>query len=199
MRVTGILLAAGTASRFGGPKLLADVGRGEPMCVTAYRNLRAALDDVLVVVRPGDDAVQRALAAAGAALVPCAGASQGMGASLACGARAAARGACLVALADMPFIRPETVRRVAQALRDGASIAAPAFEGRRGHPVGFGAPLIGALQHCSGDAGARDVLQAHAAELRLLAVDDPGVLHDIDTKAQLPSGPASPAMRPPQP
>lgn len=187
MNLCGILLAAGAARRFGGGKLLHPLADGTPLGVAAARNLRAALDDVVAVVRPGDDALAEALAAAGCAVSVCAAAVNGMGASLAhgVGLRRAADG-WVVALADMPAIRPATIRAVAAALAGGALLAAPVCGGRRGHPVGIAARFRDALLALDGDAGARDIVAAHRAQLVLVECDDPGVLLDVDTPADVP-------------
>lgn len=186
-RVVGLLLAAGRGARFGGDKLLAPLpGRGVPVGVAALRALRAALDDVVAVVRPGDDALAARLAADGAAVVRAARAAEGMGASLAAGAAACPPGAALVvALADMPWIAPATVRAVAEGLAGGAQIVIPYYKTARGHPVGFAPALRGALAALAGDEGARRVVEAHAAAVLRLDVDDPGVLRDVDTRDDL--------------
>jgi molybdenum cofactor cytidylyltransferase len=74
---------------------------------------------------------------------------------------------------------------VAEALRNGASLAAPVFGGRRGHPVGFARDWFEALAGLEGDRGARDVLAAHAAALALVPCDDPGILVDVDVPSHL--------------
>src|SRR5213075_1621091 len=124
--IVGVLLAAGSATRFGGDKLLAPLVDGTPIGVAALRNLAPAVDVVLAVVRTGDNALAAALAAGGARVTVCPQAAEGMGASLAWGVRSAPIAAAwLVALADMPWVRPTTVGMVVDALRRGASIAAP--------------------------------------------------------------------------
>jgi molybdenum cofactor cytidylyltransferase len=182
----GILLAAGSARRFGGAKLLASLADGTPVGVASWRALAAALPRTLVVVRPGDAALASALAAAGAEVVPCARADEGMGASLACGV-AASRNAAgwIVALADMPWIAPATIRRVAAALASGAGIAAPFHRGERGHPVGFAAAYRDPLAALSGDEGAKAIVAANRSSLVRLDVDDPGVLRDVDVPGDL--------------
>ena len=120
---------------------------------------------------PDDDALAHALGAAGATIVRCADAGRGMGASLACGVRAVrARhpdaAGVVVALADMPWVRPATIARVAAAVAGGAAVAAPFHDGRRGHPVGFGAACFDALAALDGDDGARAVVAAHGDGLR---------------------------------
>jgi molybdenum cofactor cytidylyltransferase len=186
VKISGILLAAGAGSRFGGGKLLAEVAPGIPMCMASCRNLGQAVDEVVAVVRPGDAEVRKVLESAGARVVECADAQQGMSASLACGIRAATQTqGWIVALGDMPLIQPGTIAAVARALRSGQLIAAPLYDGKRGHPVGFAASLRDELLACSGDSGARAVLQAHAAEVFALETDDAGVLADADTPAEL--------------
>ena len=85
--VVGILLAAGRGTRFGGDKLLAPLA-GECVGATACRRLLVALPYVVAVVRSDDAALAAALGAAGARIIRCADADDGMGASLACGVRA---------------------------------------------------------------------------------------------------------------
>lgn len=182
MRIVGILLAAGRGSRFGGDKLLARLADGTPVGVQAARNLRAALDQVVAVVRPEDGALMQALAAAGVRVEPCASAHEGMGASLAHAVRASADAdGWIIALGDMPLIRPETISRLARALEQGAAIVAPSHGGERGHPVGFAAEFGPRLTLLSGDVGARDILRAERGRIVTLEVEDPGVLADIDT------------------
>jgi molybdenum cofactor cytidylyltransferase len=200
-RIVGILLAAGRGERFGGDKLLAkarstaaggapelsDLG-AECIGVVACRHLIAALPDVMAVVRPGDHALAAALGAAGAQIVRCANSADGMGASLACGV-SAARDASgwLVALADMPWVLPSTIARVAAALADGAPVVAPFYAGKRGHPVGFSRACYAKLSALTGDEGAKTVVSAYADELAHIEVDDPGTLRDVDTREDLAS------------
>jgi molybdenum cofactor cytidylyltransferase len=197
--VVGILLAAGRGERFGGDKLLAKArstaGAGAPglpelgeecIGVVACRHLLAAVPKAIAVVRPDDAALAAALGAAGAQIVRCANASDGMGASLACGVAAAGDAAgWIVALADMPWVLPSTIARVAAAVADGAPVAAPFHDGRRGHPVGFSRACYERLAALKGDEGAKTIVTAYADELAHIDVDDPGTLRDVDTTADL--------------
>jgi molybdenum cofactor cytidylyltransferase len=188
-RIVGILLAGGSATRFGADKLLHSLPDGEPIAVSAARNLVAALARVVAVVRPGAPALESALRAAGAEVTVCPNAAEGMGVTLAHAVRAAGPAdAWVIALADMPFIRPESIRRVAAALAGGAPIAAPEYRGERGHPVGFTGTHRQALERLTGDAGAREILKAEAGAVVRVAVEDPGVVRDIDTPADLADG-----------
>lgn len=184
--VVGVLLAAGSAKRFGGAKLMVPLPDGTPIGIAALKNLRGGVDAVVAVVRPGDQELASALAAHGARVTACPRAAEGMGVSLSWGVRAAPIAAgWVIALADMPWIAPATTARVADALRRGSQLAAPVHGGDRGHPVGIGARFYGELAQLSGDEGARSLLAAHASSMELIPVDDLGVLRDIDTPGDL--------------
>jgi len=184
--IVGLLLAAGASRRFGADKLAHALPHGVAVAVQAARHLRAEIDRVVAIVRPGAEATARALAAEGCEVVVCPGAENGMGASLACGARAAGEvDGYLVALADMPFVRPSTIAAVRDALAGGAALAAPYFRTRRGHPVGIAGRFRAELEALTGDDGARDLVAAHAAELVKIPVGDPGAIRDIDTPADV--------------
>lgn len=182
----GVLLAAGSASRFGSNKLLHPLLTGVPIAVTAARRLRATLPRCIAVVRPGARELAALLEAEGFETAVCENADEGMGASLACAARSAgAVEGYLVALADMPFIRASSMEAVRDALVGGAPLVAPYFRSRRGHPVGIAGRFRDELRAARGDEGARQLLQTHAADIVKIPVGDPGVIRDIDTPADL--------------
>lgn len=184
--ISGILLAAGRGGRFGGDKLLATLPDGRAVATAAATAMTAALPRVLAVVRPGRADLVEALIAAGCEVVEAARADEGIGASLAHGVAACpAASGWVVGLADMPWIRPATIRGVAARLAAGGRIVAPVCAGRRGHPVGFAASHGDELAALGGDRGARPVIEAHREDLVVFDTDDTGVLHDVDTPADL--------------
>lgn len=186
--IVGILLAAGAGSRFGGDKLRHVLPDGTPMAVAAAVKLRPACDRLIAVVRPEQDALANLLSTAGCEIVFSPESISGMGHSLAAGVRAAAQATgWIVALADMPFIASTTHDAVASRLREGASLVATQYRGERGHPVGFSHAWFPQLAAMAGDQGAKSILQAHREQLMLCAVDDPGVLRDIDRREDLDS------------
>jgi molybdenum cofactor cytidylyltransferase len=185
--LVGILLAAGDGTRFGGDKCLAPMPDGVPMILHAAAALRPAVDRLVCVVRSHDQALKTLLRDHGLAWVEVTQPRLGMSASLHCGIRHSAddAGGWLLALADMPLISPETCREVAAALRRGGAIVVPTWRGRRGHPVGFARGLRDELLAIAGDRGARAVIERHCDRVSALAVPDPGILRDIDTKEEL--------------
>ena len=99
--LTGILLAAGQGRRFGGDKGLAQLPDGTPMALRSALNLRAALLDIICVVRPDDTVLHDLLGEHGFEVVVAEDAGQGMSASLQAGIRATPNAAgWMVALAD---------------------------------------------------------------------------------------------------
>jgi len=189
--IRGILLCAGAATRFGSQKLLFPLSDGRALAVHAAEHLLAGVGNALAVIRPGSEALERALQDAGCEVRVAERASEGMGASLATAVAATKDSAgWIVALGDMPRILPETHRAVADALRNGALIAAPFLEGsgERGHPVGFASPFREALLSLEGDAGARGLLAGHARDITKVPVADAGILADIDHPGDLRQG-----------
>ncbi len=153
------------------------------------RALCAALEHVAVVVPSRGTLLEAALSDLPVRLIRNARAKEGMGASIAVGIAALraefpmARG-WLIALGDMPFVAPRTIRAIADSIGTGGHrIVAACYRDRRGHPVAFDPALTDALMGLEGDVGASVLLQSHRVEM--IDCDDPGVLRDIDTVADL--------------
>ena len=182
----GLLLAAGRGTRFGADKLLHPLADGTTLALTAARNLQDALPAVLAVVHGHAPELAARLAQAGVRVTVCPRTGEGMGTSLSWGvAQSREAGGWLVALADMPWIQPATIRAIAAAVTGPHVIAAPVYQGKRGHPVAFGRDYREQLLELNGDQGARSLLAAHAGNLVLLPCDDAGVLRDVDYPWQL--------------
>ncbi|WBS03729.1 nucleotidyltransferase family protein [Pseudoduganella sp. SL102] len=189
--LAGILLAAGRGRRFDPlgqrNKLLQPIG-GVPVVVHSARHLLAVLPRVVAVVREGDEATAAQLAALGCEVTACAEADSGMAASLVHGLRHALDASgWVVALGDMPRVRPATIAALAGAVAQGADIAVPVYRTasgtERGNPVAFSRRHLPQLLALSGDRGARGIVRDNI--VNEVAVDDPGILLDIDTPPDL--------------
>jgi molybdenum cofactor cytidylyltransferase len=189
MAPVGILLAAGRGRRFDPTgsrnKLLQQLPGGELVVVASARKLLAVLPRVIAVVPPDDGGVGAALRVLGCDVTVCPDADTGMAASLvhAVGHSLPNSQGWMVALGDMPFVEPGTIRALGDALAAGAGIAVPVLQGRRGNPVGFGAQYLDALLALQGDQGARGIIRSNP--VTEVPVDDPGIFRDIDTGADL--------------
>ena len=184
----GIILAAGASSRMGRPKALLPGPDGASFHARLAGTLAAAGIGPLVVVA-GRHAGQIALAVRRDALplevVVNARPERGQLSSLLAGLEVlVGRGCEAVAVApvDQPLVSVETVRTLAAAWRASrAAVVRPACLGRHGHPAILDARLFGELRAAALEAGARPVIERHAAEVLDVAVDDPGAFEDIDT------------------
>ncbi len=184
-----IVLAAGRGSRFSGQqhKLAQDLGASTVLSTTLANALATQLPVLVVTTASLAAMVTDFVATRDIVIVPSvddpAGPSLGMGYSIAAGVsqRGDASG-WLILPGDMPMVQTATLNAVAREL-ESHPIAYAQYRGRRGHPVGFSAELYSELVTLSGDEGARRLLArypAHGVE-----VDDPGVLLDVDTEADL--------------
>jgi molybdenum cofactor cytidylyltransferase len=187
----GILLAAGFSRRFGAAdKLLQILPDGRPIALAAAENLIKAIPLTIAVLRPENTALANLLKNAGLKIVFCDTQETEMADSLSAAVHYSAQFSessvgFVIALADMPYIKPDTIEAIAHALNAGAAIVAPIYQGKRGHPVGFCAKFRNELEQLTGDEGARAILKRHADQIELLECNDPGVLADIDTPQDL--------------
>jgi molybdenum cofactor cytidylyltransferase len=190
--VWGVLLAAGTSSRFGDRnKLLATVD-GQPMVrQVAETLLDAELAGVVAVVGYESAAVSAALDGLDVVLVENDSYEEGLSTSVRHGLNSAvAHGAdaVLFALSDMPDVSSETVDALVAAYRDGAGTAiAATYEGDRGNPVLFDETHFEELLTLTGDVGGRHILET-ASNAAFVETGDPGVRRDIDTVSEYRSG-----------
>jgi nicotine blue oxidoreductase len=164
--VAAVVLAAGAASRFGGPKqalLLPEVMR---------RVRESSVDDVIVVAGAHPIDVD-------ARTVECPEWERGPGASLRCGLDALGDDveAAVVVLADGPDLAPAAIDRVIAAWRKGAGdVVAASYDGDRGHPVVLGRSIWTRIP----DEGAR------ALEPALIPCDDLGSPGDVNFADEIP-------------
>lgn len=189
--MVGILLAAGFSRRFGSTdKLLQLLPDGRPIALASAEHLIQAIPESIAVLRAENKALATLLVNAGLKVIFCNENEQEMADSLTAAIRYSsnsetAKDSFVIALADMPYIRSETILTVADKLNDGASIVIPTFQNQRGHPIGFSAKFRNELESLHGDEGARSIIKRYPNEVELLPCDDAGILADIDTQADL--------------
>jgi len=180
--VGAIVLAAGFSNRFGSQKLCAKLPNGSTVFAQTLKRIKSAISQVTVVTRPElaellllePDEVSLFL-----------NAEKGMGSTIAFGISLSRNwDACLICLADMPFIQTTTYQIIATALKQD-NIIIPLYKGKRGNPVGFGNKFFDDLTSLSGPKGALPVSQIYHFATRNVEVDDPAILYDIDTRKDL--------------
>ena len=184
--VSAVVLAAGESKRMDGKKELLPIA-GEPMVRIVVRKLLESgkIGEVIVVLGHLADEVGATLSGITderLELVGNARYSEGMGTSLAQAVRACSWGteAIAVALGDAPFFRSEDVDVLVGAHANGAAIAVPVFQGRRGHPVVLDSSFREEMEELTGDAGARHILERESGSIVEVELPDDGFLVDID-------------------
>ncbi len=174
--VAGLLLAAGAGRRAGGPKALKRDADGTSWLIRSIMVLSdGGCDPVIVVLGSGaaaarmiiDDHAWPPVITDSLTIIEAADWSDGMGASLRAGLRAAAAAevaAALVLLVDLPDVTAAVIARLRALATEPSVLARATYRGRPGHPVLFGHDhLRPAAAQLSGDQGAKDYLFAHSA------------------------------------
>jgi molybdenum cofactor cytidylyltransferase len=187
--VVGVVLAAGLSTRFGSPKLLADLD-GRPVLQHVLDAIEAAgVDDVVVVLGDGHEVVERALARRRQRFVVNPRPGDGLSSSLRVGLDAAgadpAADAAIILLGDQPAVRPDAIRAVLQAAEtsDRSFVRARHASDGAPNPVLVRREAWPEASALDGDRGLGPLLAAHPE--RVLAVDVAGANPDVDTPADL--------------
>jgi CTP:molybdopterin cytidylyltransferase MocA len=187
-----VILAAGSGTRLGGvAKALLRLPDGRTFLDAIVGTAReVGLGDAVIVVgAPFGDAVGAAGLALGCTPAENPEPQRGMASSVATGFAALDRlagDACTAAWlwpVDHPGVTPATLRTLIASLASHAA-ARPTFGGRGGHPPLVARSLWPARAACADlEGGARTVLAA--ADVVDVAVDDRGVVRDVDVPADL--------------
>jgi len=183
--LSAIVLAAGKSTRMGEPKQLLPID-GKPLLEHILVSLRASkLNEIVVVLGHAADAIRQRVDLHDVKVAENKNYEQGMGSSLGVGVSALAEGTdgVLVVLADQPFVRSETyVQLIDQYRYSKAQVVIPTYRGFRGNPVLLDRSVFPEVMSLNGDIGCRAIFGNHANGITKVAVEDIGILLDIDTK-----------------
>lgn len=192
-RIAGLVLAAGAAARFGGPKLLAELD-GRPLLEHVLVTARSAgLDPVVVVLGEAAPAIEPAIAWSAERRIRNPDPGRGLSSSLRIGIEALAADAppveaAIVLLGDQPRTDPAIIARLIAKHREtpgprGALIA-PRYAGDgASNPVLVRRDAFDLARSATGDRGLGPLIAAHP-EL-VTRIDLPGTNPDVDTRADL--------------
>ena len=184
VKVKALVLAAGSSKRFGSRKLIAKLPGGETVLRRTLNRIKLALPNV-TVISSIELYSSISLSDNHGEIEIFADSHKGMGASLSHGIKLSQKSnACLVCLADMPFIQTSTYREIASKLTKN-NIVVPVYKGKQGNPVGFGERFFRELASLNGDKGGRTLVDKYSDSTSYINVDDPTILYDIDTPEDL--------------
>jgi molybdenum cofactor cytidylyltransferase len=204
--LVAVVPAAGSSSRFGSMKLVADVD-GRPLLERTLQSLLdAAVDRIVLVVAPGHDFVAVPLVADPRVVtVINPDPSRGMFSSIQVGLESdsvagprpeprgggealasSTAGVILVLPADMPFVPPDVIATVTAVCRDTGRVVVPTQAGRRGHPAAIPARHRAGLLAAPATSDLKTTLRTLAVEPPLeVDVESRGILRDVDVPEDL--------------
>jgi CTP:molybdopterin cytidylyltransferase MocA len=187
--IPAIVLAAGRSSRMGRAKATLPVDGGHTFLTRIVQTfLDAGVDDVIVVVGHGADAIASRFSESGlpARFVLNRDYDRGQLSSLLAGLGAVDRpgvSAVLVTLVDVPLVSASTVRSVIEHYRrTHAAIVRPTSGDRHGHPLLIDRSLFDKLRAADPSAGAKPVVRAYATAVGDIPIEDEGAFIDVDTE-----------------
>lgn len=180
-RVGSIVAAAGISRRMGCCKQLLDLGGKTVLARCLETLLAGGVGEIVVVVGTTGGVVGAEARRFPVKVVINEDPDGDMASSVRVGKRSLAESVsgAIVALCDYPMVTPATVSRLVS--RHGEApgeILIPSHGGRRGHPTLFPAAV---LKELNGGETLRDLVRSDPERLQLVAVDDPGILMDMDT------------------
>ncbi len=186
-RIAAVVLAAGEASRFGGPKLVMPFACSTIIGCVVSALEEAGVSPIVVVAAAGSQDLVKALTGHTVQLIYNPDPARGMLSSLQVGLAALPIGLArvLVALGDQPRIGAADIKRLLDEQKiTGKGIVLPTHEGKRGHPVLFHARYRDEIMSLPVTKTLREVVHAHADDIAEVAFPSDAFIRDIDTREQ---------------
>ena len=182
-RLSAIIPCAGLSARMGRFKPLLPLGE-KPVVVRVIEAIHHAdPQEIHTVLGHRAEALELIVKKAGALVIHNPNFAQGMFSTVRVGVKRLA-GACdafILLPADIPLVRPATIKRLAAiSRRHPGRLIYPVFLGRRGHPPVIPADLIPSILSHNGDGGLRRILENHEDRALEIPVADENILFDLD-------------------
>ena len=184
--INAIIVAAGAGTRLGQPKARLLI-HGVPLALLHVRRAReAGCDGIVVVTRRADQEWVGREAEVAVSVEPEQAGSlrAGVAALFGDGGGGGDGDWVLVTPVDALPARLETISRLFAALGEGADAVSPVVSGKGGHPVVLRASVL-RRAYDGAAPPLRDVLQGLGARRLRVEVDDPNVVTNLDTPADV--------------
>lgn len=184
---SALILAAGAGRRFGGGKLLADLGGAPVVRRTTEAVVSAGFGEVVVATGAEYPAITAALEGLSCRIITAPDWAKGMAASLRAGLAALGTPdeGVFVFLGDMPLVPVGLCAELAELAKEAGYAARPRVSGKPGHPAAFTRAALSELAELRGDVGAAALLKERSEGVAYLNTEAIGAVLDIDAPEDL--------------
>jgi CTP:molybdopterin cytidylyltransferase MocA len=185
-----IILAAGYSSRMGEFKPLMDLDGKTPFrrCIDLFRN--SGITEIIVITGYLSDRIKETMEDSirlkdSIKMVVNNKYSEGMFSSIKAGVKELSKDtdAFFILPVDIPSVKEHTIEKMIESyekIHDG--ILFPTFNEKKGHPTLISCTLVEEILTKDPEGGLREILNDHKDKWNYKAVDDRGILLDMDTK-----------------
>ena len=184
-----VILAAGESRRFGSPKSLVEF-EGQTLLNKLVMDLsQPDVDKIVVVLGSRAELIKHSILNHRLLqVVHNKDHNFGQTSSLQCGLRhvlPASKG-ILILPVDFPEILPDTYRKLIDHFKEEEPlILVPSFKGRKGHPLLFHSDIKEEYLSLGYEQGMNEVAHRRRNDVRVLKVDDPGVIQSFNSRKEL--------------
>jgi len=189
--ISGIILAAGSSQRMGSPKSLLKIGEKTFLQYIVDVLHSARILDIVIVLGAEAEKIQPTLSWFDGKIVVNNDWQKGQLTSIITGINSLDMtmtdpeeiNGAMICPVDHPLISQSILVNLLQEFwRAHKKIVVPTYKGRRGHPVIFGKELFDELRNAPLDVGARSVVHKHPEQVHEVALEEEGILINIDTQ-----------------
>ena len=169
--------------RMGTPKQLLRLGENTLLGQALDNARKSQACEIVLVLGFAAEEIKKQISTQDLKVVINSSFQEGMASSLRAGLAAldADTEAALIILADQPFVKPATLDRLIEYhQKSRPQILLPLYKGFRGNPVLLDRSMFAEVMGLKGDIGCRAIFGSHTEGIQKLAVDDPGILVDVD-------------------
>ncbi len=180
------VLASGSSTRFGENKLLAQIGGKSLLSRAVEAALGAGLSQVYVILPNGSSLAS--MVSQGAMIIYNRNPNEGISGSIRCATEAFEKmaDAIIITLADQPFVNSSMLKRlISVAMESAKGIVAYSHKGDPRNPALFRSHYFKDLRQLRGDRGGKKIIMENLQDAKLIEVEIPEYLYDIDTPGQL--------------
>jgi molybdenum cofactor cytidylyltransferase len=182
--ISAILLGAGESKRMGVDKLSLP-WRGKTVFEHCFEILlRSNVEELVIVLSIRNRGIRNVFQREKVKIVTNPYFKKGMSTSIQRGLQAIHPNShgILIALGDQPFLKTRTINVLIRAFDQGrGGIVVPSFQGKRGHPVILHRKYKKELLDLKGDVGAKNIIERHPEDVRVVSIKSEGVVKDVDT------------------